>query len=169
MSKSKSTGPGGYRLFRGHELLTTYPEFQGAVNGFSLSLELTNFDIGADDLKWEHDQGIWRLALNAFDKRFTSVHGWGYHSHTGDAKFNLALAERRAQNAVSRAVAALNADTRAQLNRRWVFRPVAWRRGMKDGESPEMRKVLILFHGYPVGAPPVPVETMTGAGKVKTF
>lgn len=148
----KSTGPGAYRLFQGYDLLKAYPSFQGVVNSFSLSLELTNFDIGSDWLKTEHNQGIWSLSLKAFDKVFSSANVWGFHSHTGDAKFNLALAERRAENAMSRAKVMLDLDTRSMV-RHWGFRGVAWRQGMQGGESPEMRKVLLVFRGLSADAP----------------
>jgi hypothetical protein len=144
MSPVHDTGPGKSRLFRGHELLKAYPDFSQVVTSGSFALELSNYDIASADLKKEHEVGLWELGLKAFDRDFTSVNVWGFHSHTGDPRFNARLAEQRAEKAMYRVKILEVIDARV---RRWNYRGVAWRHGMKDGESPEMRKVLLLFRG----------------------
>jgi hypothetical protein len=109
----------------------------------SIFVEMTHFDIGGDTLKPAHKDAIFTAMLKAADKDFRRVQGWGFHSRTGGPKFdNMALALRRAENAIGFARMTGAIDARI---REWSYSAVAWRVGMPPGESPLMRKVVLLF------------------------
>ncbi|MEJ1158224.1 hypothetical protein [Prosthecomicrobium sp. N25] len=126
-------------------ILAAYPEFASVMNPShrSILVEMWNFDIGGDQLKIRHRNAIFDAKLKAFDKDFTFVNAYGFHSNTGGPAFdNHALAERRAQNAVTEARLGGAIDARI---RRWNYMGIDWRPGMPTGEVAEMRKVLLLW------------------------
>jgi hypothetical protein len=140
-------GPGAYQIFNGRDLDKAYPQLAGWAPESSLSVELTNFDIGKSDLKPEHKDGIWQHSLKTFEKPFTVAWSFGFYSHTGSTGFNTRLSEQRAEVAMrfARTMRAPGVIIGA-----WRHTGVAWQKGMKDGETGEMRKVLIAFlAGFP--------------------
>ena len=143
MAPVQNAGPGRSRLFMGDEVLSAYPELRDFITPRSFTMELSNYDIGSDALKPEHRLALFDLGIRAFDKDFSVIHVWGFHSHTGDARFNAALAERRAERAMSNVRVMDVIDARV---RSWQYTGVSWRRGMQDGETPQMRKVILVFN-----------------------
>ena len=136
--------PGKSRLFRGNEDAINFSEWRRYVTVTSLTLELSEFDIGSKELQASHMIALWELGLKAFDREFSQILVWGFHSHTGDPQFNAVLAEQRAQNAI------LKFHFFAQLDARiskWGYKGVPWTPDMKDGERGDMRKVVILLRG----------------------
>jgi hypothetical protein len=69
----------------------------------------------------------------------------GFHSNTGDLNFNMALGERRATNAYN---SARRDDPQITPSLTFKHASVIWRPGDPDGETGEMRKVLILYVGH---------------------
>lgn len=138
-----STGPGKSRLFMNRaDLAAAYPITEGWAFYGSSGLEPTNFDVGGDALKPEHRGAIWTFCLKNFDGMFDAGRVWGFRSHTGNASFNSALADRRSINAFNYTRLSLAPDT---IIPKWYHTKRLWQRGDPDGESPEMRKVLIIF------------------------
>ena len=140
---AENQGPGTYRfLLSSIEIIRAYPQLSELATETSMALELTNFDIASDELKDAHKDAIFQLCLKAFSKEFSLVWTFGFHSHTGDPNFNAALAERRAENGMRYAFFIGVVDG---IIGKWLHTGVKWQPGFPDGESAEMRKVLILF------------------------
>jgi hypothetical protein len=149
---AENQGPGTFRfLMSAGEIVAAYPDLAELATEQSMAVELTNFDIASDELKAAHKDGVWQLCLRATDKEFTHAWTFGFHSHTGDPQFNADLAERRSTNGMSYARVTGVVDG---IIGQWRHTAVSWRPGWPDGESAEMRKVLIMFRaGLPTHDP----------------
>ncbi|MDO7841851.1 hypothetical protein [Sphingomonas immobilis] len=149
---ANGSGPGAYRIFNtATELEKAYPQLKGWAPELSMSIELTNFDIASCELKPEHKDGIYRGSLGTSDREYKVAWSFGFHSHTGGQAFNSQLAEARADSAIRFAYSMRGPDT---VVGEWKHTSVSWRPGFPDGESAEMRKVLIVyFKGLPIRPP----------------
>jgi hypothetical protein len=138
--------PGKARVFtQTEEILAAYPVYKDILEHAGIGtmlVEMTYFDIASDELKPAHKDAIFTANLKAFNKNYRVIWAWGFHSHTGEASFNLALAERRAEHAVQYARRLGIIDSQI---RQWKYTGVPWRKGMLDGETGEMRRVHIIF------------------------